>query len=125
MAAAPDPRAFLPLTPLAFQVLLALADADRHGYAIIQEIEERTEGVITVRSGTLYALVQRLIDEALVIESDVRPDPDEDDERRRYYALTPLGRAVVAAEARRLEVLVGDSRRKRLLGRASNLRVRR
>jgi len=125
MAAAPDPRAFLPLTPLAFQVLLALADADRHGYAIIQEIEERTEGVITVRSGTLYALVQRLIDEALVIESDVRPDADEDDERRRYYALTPLGRAVVAAEARRLEVLVGDARRKRLLGRASNLRARR
>ena len=117
-----DPRAFLPLTPLAFQVLLALADAERHGYAIIQEITERTDGVIALRSGTLYALVQRLIDEALVVESDARPDPDEDDERRRYYALTPLGRAVVAAEARRLEMLVGDARRKRLLGRTSRAR---
>jgi len=125
MAATPDPRAFLPLTPLAFQVLLALADADRHGYAIIQEIAERTDAVITLRSGTLYALVQRLIEEGLVVESDIRPDPEDDDERRRYYALTPLGRAVVAAEARRLETLVGDARRKRLLGRTSNLRVRR
>jgi DNA-binding PadR family transcriptional regulator len=125
MPSTPDPRTFLPLTPLAFQVLLALADAERHGYAIIQEIAERTAGVISLRSGTLYALVQRLIDEALVVESDIRPDPDEDDERRRYYALTPLGRAVVAAEARRLETLVGDARRKRLLGRASNLRARR
>jgi DNA-binding PadR family transcriptional regulator len=113
-----DPRAFLPLTPLAFHVLLALGDADRHGYAIIREVETRTDGLIKLRTGTLYTLLQRLESELLVNESPVRPAKD-DDERRRYYRLTPLGRRVVEAEARRLESVIADARRVRALGRSS------
>jgi DNA-binding PadR family transcriptional regulator len=119
MAKAPvDPRSFLPLTPLAFQVLLALADTERHGYGIILEVDERTDGLIRLRTGTLYTLLQRLLDETLIEESDARPDPDEDDQRRKYYRLTDLGRDVLAAEARRLESLIGEARRKHVLGRS-------
>ena len=113
-----DPRSFLPLTPLAFQVLLALADEARHGYAIIREVDARTDGMIRLRTGTLYTLVQRLVDEGLVEESDARPKPSEDDERRRYYQMTTLGRTVLKAEAPRLQALVGEARRKRVLARA-------
>src|SRR5918993_4262389 len=102
----PDPRSFLPLTPLAFHVLMALADVERHGYAIIQEVEARTDGVIRLRSGTLYTLLQRLTAEALITESHDRPRPQDDDERRRYYALTDFGRRVLEADARRLETAV-------------------
>jgi DNA-binding PadR family transcriptional regulator len=116
-ASSPDPRSLLPLTPLAFQVLLALADVDRHGYGIIREVATRTDGLIHLRSGSLYTLLQRLLDEQLIEESDERPDPDEDDARRRYYRVTDLGRAVLAAEARRLESAVGEARRKHVLGR--------
>ena len=115
---APDPRSFLPLTPLAFQVLLALADTPRHGYGVILEVSERTDGLIRLRTGTLYVLLQRLLDQKLIEKSDARPDPDRDDERRRYYAVTPLGRSVLQADARRLEAVVGEARRKRVLGRA-------
>jgi DNA-binding PadR family transcriptional regulator len=115
----PDPRSFLPLTPLAFHVLMALADAGRHGYAIIQEVESRTDGLIRLRSGTLYTLLQRLLAEALIVESDDRPRSEDDDERRRYYALTALGREVLAADARRLETAVAEARRKRVLKGAS------
>jgi DNA-binding PadR family transcriptional regulator len=115
---AADPRSFLPLTPLAFQVLLALADEARHGYAIIREVTERTDGLIRLRTGTLYTLVQRLVDEHLVEESDTRPQASEDDERRRYYQMTELGRHVLKAEAQRLQALVGEARRKRVLGKA-------
>jgi len=113
-----DPRSLLPLTPLAFQVLLALADEARHGYGIIREVETRTDGLIRLRSGSLYTLLQRLLDEALIVESADRPAPEEDDERRRYYLLTDLGRAVLAAEARRLESALVEARRKRVLGRS-------
>jgi DNA-binding PadR family transcriptional regulator len=113
----PDPRSFLPLTPLACHVLLALADTDRHGYGIIQEVESRTDGVIRLRSGTLYTLLQRLLAEALIVESDERPSADQDDERRRYYRLTDLGAAVLAADVRRLEAAVGEARRKHVLRR--------
>jgi len=112
-----DARSFLPLTPLVFQVLLAVADEPRHGYGIIREVEGGTDGVIRLRSGTLYTLLQRLLAEKLIVESADRPDPEEDDERRRYYVVTELGRDVVGAEARRLETAIGEARRKRVLGR--------
>ena len=116
-AVSPDPRSFLPLTPLAFQVLLALADEARHGYGIIREVDARTGGLIKLRSGSLYTLLQRLLSETLIAESAERAAPAEDDERRRYYEISDLGRAVLAAEARRLESAVTEARRKRVLGR--------
>lgn len=116
---ATDPRSLLPLTPFAFQVLLALSDTPRHGYGIIREVEERTDGLIKLRTGTLYTLLQRLLDETLIEESDDRGHPDKDDERRRYYTVTPFGRIVMQAEARRLESLVSEARRKHVLGRTT------
>lgn len=116
-AARPDPRSLLPLTPLAFQVLLALADRDRHGYGIIREVDTRTDGLIRLRSGTLYTLLQRLLAEGLILESAERPDPEDDDQRRRYYAVTAFGRAVLTAEVRRLESAIGEARRKHVIGR--------
>jgi DNA-binding PadR family transcriptional regulator len=112
-----NPRSFLPLTPLAFQVLLALADSERHGYGIIREVDERTDGLIRLRTGTLYTLLQRLLDEDLIETSNARPHPDEDDDRRKYYKLSALGRDVLAAEARRLESLIGEARRKQIISR--------
>jgi DNA-binding PadR family transcriptional regulator len=112
-----DPRSFLPLSPLAFQVLLSLADESRHGYAIIQEIAQRTDGLVAMRTGTMYLLLQRMVADGLIEESSGRPSADEDDERRRYYVPTPLGRSVAAAEARRLETMVTQARRKQVLGR--------
>ena len=96
----------LPLLPASFHILIALADADRHGYAIIQDIAERTAGGVKLGAGTLYRTIQRLLEDGLIVEVDDRPDPDEDDERRRYYRITPLGRAVAQAEAQRLADLV-------------------
>jgi len=117
-AAKPDPRSFLPLTPLVFQVLLAIADEPRHGYGIIREVEERTDGLLRLRTGTLYTLLQRLLEQDLITESDDRPAPEHDDERRRYYTVNTFGRAVMKAEATRLQSLVGEARRKKVLGRA-------
>ena len=112
---AADTRALLPLTPIVFQVLLALSDGDRHGYGIIREVDQRTDGLIVLRTGTLYTMLKRLLELDLVEESARRPAPDEDDERRRYYRLTTLGKAVLEAEARRLEGLVALARDKRVL----------
>jgi DNA-binding PadR family transcriptional regulator len=113
-----DPRSLLPLTALAFQLLLALADGERHGYGILREIDERTGGRVRLRTGSLYTLLQRLLEERLIEESSARRQPG-DDVRRRYYGLTPIGRAVLTAEARRFESLVADARRKRVLDRSS------
>lgn len=110
---------FLPLTPVVYEILLSLADRDRHGYAIMQEIETRTKGVTTLRPGTLYRAVDRLLASGLIDESARRPDPELDDERRRYYRLTALGRSVVIAEAERLANAVAAARAKKLVkGRA-------
>jgi DNA-binding PadR family transcriptional regulator len=110
-----DPRSFLPLTPLVFQVLLALAGGSLHGYGLIGEVRERTDGVIRLRTGTLYVLLQRLLDQGWIARASSRGRSD-DDPRRRYYELTASGRAVLQAEARRLEGLVGEARRKHVLG---------
>jgi DNA-binding PadR family transcriptional regulator len=115
MAPERDPRTFLPLTPAVFHVLLALAAGERHGYGIIQDVTAATGGAVTLRTGTLYTILKRLLEESLIVESDRRPGPDEDDERRRYYALTPLGRRVAQAEAPRLEQVVGLARTRRIL----------
>ena len=98
--------ALLPLPPATFHILLALADGDRHGYAIIQDIAARTGGAVRLSAGTLYRSVQRMLEQGLLEETSDRPAPDEDDERRRYYRLTPFGRAVARGEAQRLTALV-------------------
>ena len=114
-----DPNSLLPLTPAVFHVLLALADGERHGYAIMQEVAEHTDGQITMGPGTLYGTIKRLIEARMIAESDERPDPHLDDERRRYYRLTGLGQRVVQAEARRYEAMVKVARGKKLIGRPS------
>ena len=107
-----DARAFLPLSPQQFHILLALVDGDRHGYGIIREVEERTRGGVRLGTGTLYTALARLDALALVTESGRRPAAADDDERRKYYRLTPLGRAVLRSETERLEALVRQARRK-------------
>ena len=105
-----------PLTPAVFHVLLALADGERHGYAIMQEVAESTGGGIKMGPGTLYGTIKRLLEARMIEESDQRPDPDLDDERRRYYRLTALGQRAVRAEALRYADMVAVARRKRLIG---------
>ena len=113
-----DPEELLPLSPAVFHVLLALADAERHGYGIIKEVEARTDGRVRLGPGTLYGSIKRMLEEGLIEESDERPDASLDDERRRYYRLTGFGRRVASAEAERLSGLVDAARAKRLLSRA-------
>jgi len=105
------PESLLPLQPAAFHILVALAETDRHGYAIMQEVAERTGGTIRINPGTLYTTIRRLLEQGLLLELDDRPDPSEDDERRRYYRLTPFGRAVARAEVARLERMTARARR--------------
>jgi DNA-binding PadR family transcriptional regulator len=109
-----DPHSLLPLTPLAFEVLLSLAEEDRHGYHIMQAVDRRTGGRITVHAGTLYRAIARLVDLALIEELDERQDPSTD-ERRRYYRLTGFGREVAEAEAARLDSQVRSARALNLL----------
>lgn len=101
-----DARSFLPLPAATFHILVALSDADRHGYAIMQEVAQRTGGRTKLNPGTLYTTIQRLLNKELIEEIDERGDPDEDDERRRYYRLTGLGREVARLELARLSELV-------------------
>ena len=102
----PTPDSLLPLPPATFHILMALADDDRHGYAIIQEIETRTGGELRLSAGTLYRSIQRMIEQDLIVEIHERPAPEFDDERRRYYRITKFGEAVARAETRRLQNLV-------------------
>jgi len=104
------PDALLPLPAATFHILVAVADEDRHGYAIIQDIERRTDGELKLSAGTLYRSIQRMLEQGLIVEPRERPAPAEDDERRRYYRITPFGAAVARAEARRLSQLVRMAR---------------
>jgi DNA-binding PadR family transcriptional regulator len=111
-----DPEELLPLTPAVFHILLALADTERHGYGIMQEIALRTDGKVRMGPGTLYGSIKRMLAEGLIEELGERPDPDLDDERRRYYRLTDFGLRVAQVEARRLAQLVNVAQFKQLLG---------
>ena len=108
MGRTPSPESELPLAAAAFHILMALADEDRHGYAIIQEVAARTKGDVRLGAGTLYRSLQRMVEQGYVAELTMRERPaaDEDDARRRYYRLTPFGRSVAEAETRRLGELV-------------------
>lgn len=113
-----DPESLLPLTPGMFQVLIALADGEKHGYAIIKEVARRTDGAVALSAGTLYTLVRRFEQEGVIAEAASRPDPALDDERRRYYRLTDFGRDVAQAEAARMEAALGMARAKHLIPRS-------
>ena len=97
-----DTDALLPLPTATFHILVALAEEDLHGYAIMQDVAARTGGSLKLSAGTLYRSVQRMLEQGLIIEISARPAPEMDDERRRYYRITPFGRSVATAEARRL-----------------------
>ena len=121
MAAA---AAQLPLTPAVFHILLALADQDRHGYAIILDVADRTGGAMRLGTGTLYTAISRLLEQGLIEESDARPAEEDDDERRRYYRLTGFGREVAHAEARRLSALVRMARSRGITGTLADARAK-
>jgi DNA-binding PadR family transcriptional regulator len=104
-----------PLTPPVFQVLLSLADGDKHGYAILKDVEEHSGGEVRLNTGTLYAIIKRLLAEGLILEPRNRPRAEDDDQRRRYYRLTPKGRAVAGAEVERMERLVARAHDRKLV----------
>jgi DNA-binding PadR family transcriptional regulator len=105
---------YLPLTPAMFHILLAVADGEKHGYAILKEVARRTDGKVQLSAGTLYGNLARLEASGMILESDVRPEVGLDDERRRYYKLTEFGREVAVAEARRMEDTLAQAYAKRL-----------
>ena len=109
------PRDFLPLKPLDLQLLLSLAEQERHGYGLVQDIAERTDGLVTLEPGNLYRVIKRLLADGLVAETDRRTVPELDDERRRYYKLTSFGYRLAVAEAERLARLVKSTKVKKLL----------
>lgn len=105
-----DIDALLPLPTAVFHILVALADRDRHGYSIMQDVAQRTDGKVRLSAGTLYSAIRRMLEQGLIEELRTSPDPASDDERRRYYRLTDLGRAAAAAEARRVSDLLSQAR---------------
>ena len=105
-----DVQGLLPLPTAFFHILVALADRDRHGYSIMQDVAARTDGKVRLSAGTLYSAVRRMLEEGLIEELRERPDPSSDDERRRYYRLTRLGRTVAVAEARRVSDMLTQAR---------------
>jgi len=109
------PEAMLPLTPTVFHILLALADGEKHGYAIMQEVEASTGGAMRLGPGTLYGSIQRMLKDDLIVEAEKRAAPAHGEERRRYYRLTSFGQRVLQAESARLEQLVRLAQDKRVL----------
>ena len=110
-----DPETLLPLTPSVFNILLALADGEKHGYGIMLEVEANTDGQMLMGPGTLYGSIKRMVKAGLIEESDERPDPELDDQRRRYYRMTGLGERVLRMEAERLASQVTMAKAKNLL----------
>lgn len=111
----PNPEDLLPLSPTIFHILLALADKERHGYGIMQEVKGRTEARVQLGPGTLYGAIKRLLEKGVIKEIDEQPDPDLNDERRRYYRLTDFGQRVLRAEIERLAGLIQQAQAKQLL----------
>jgi DNA-binding PadR family transcriptional regulator len=109
-----EPESQLPLSPAVFNILLALADEDRHGYGIMQEVKHRTEGKIHLGSGTLYGAIKRLLAKYLIEEVDERQDSELNEEQRRYYRLTNFGQRVLQAEVKRLDEMVRQARAKQM-----------
>ena len=110
MARTPSPEDFLPLQPSVFHILVALADQDRHGYSIMQDVAARTDNQLRLSPGTLYGSIKRMLAQGLIEELRDAPNPNDDDERRRYYRLTRFGRSVVAADMARLESVLRQAR---------------
>jgi DNA-binding PadR family transcriptional regulator len=108
-----------PLTPAVFHILLALADGEKHGYGIMQEVATITNGEVRMGPGTLYGTIKRMLESGLIEETEERPDPTLDDERRRYYRITSFGERVAHAEAARLAMLLSVAQSKRLMGGAT------
>ena len=106
-----QPDSFLPLPSATFHILMAVADEDRHGYGIIQDVSASTNGELKLSAGTLYRSIQRMLEQGLLIETRDRPAPEDDDERRRYYRITAFGRKVAMAEANRLTQVVRLARK--------------
>ena len=104
-----EPDSLLPLPTAVFHILIALADCDRHGYSIMRAVAARTEGKVRLSAGTLYSSIRRMLEQGLIEESEARPDPELDDERRRYYRITDYGRRVAVSETERLSRLVGQA----------------
>jgi DNA-binding PadR family transcriptional regulator len=110
-----SPESFLPLPRDTFHILVSLGDRDRHGYSVMLDVADRTDGALRLSPSSLYASIKRLLGQGLIEELDERPDPRNDDQRRRYYRLTRLGRRVATAEALRLQRLLSDARATGLL----------
>lgn len=108
----PKPEDLLPLTPAVLTILLALADGDKHGYAIMQEAEKISRGQVSMGPGTVYGSIKRMLSMGLIVETEPRPGPGQDDARRRYYRLSDFGSRVLEAETRRLELLLAAMHRK-------------
>jgi DNA-binding PadR family transcriptional regulator len=107
---ADDVDSFLPLPTAVFHILVALADRDHHGYSIMQDVSARTDGKVRLSAGTLYSAIRRMVEQGLIEERHDSPNPRDDDERRRYYRLTRLGRNVAVAEARRVNDMLAQAR---------------
>jgi DNA-binding PadR family transcriptional regulator len=111
----PKPESLLPLPTAVFHILIALADRDRHGYSIMQDVAARTGGAVQLSAGTLYSSIRRMLEQGLIEELSKSPDPSSTDERRRYYRLARFGRRVAAAEVARLNALLEQARATRLV----------
>ena len=109
-----DPQDLLPLPPAQLHILLALADGDKHGYAVMSEVEQMTDGEVSMGPGTLYGAIKRMLNTGLIEESDNRPDPEMDDERRRYYRTSGFGARVLTAELSRLDQLIRAAQAKQV-----------